>query len=380
MAFEMISGSQAAATAVQRVGVDLVAAYPITPQTAIVETLADFAAKGELGGEFVSVESEYAALACCNGAAATGARAFTATASHGLAYMHEMIHWCAGARFPIVMVNVNRTIGAPWCLDPDQGDSLSQRDTGWMQIYCSNAQEVFDSVVQAFILAEDLMLPCMVVFDGFYISHTYEVVDVAEQDLVRSLVGKPDFTPQVVPGQPGNLHGLSTGETQLRLVKDRHLTMQKAPILYKQINNKYNELLGRSYNTVEKQIPSGAKKAFLAAGATAETIRWALPDLNDTGLIQLRMFRPFPAAEICAIVEEAGLHEVIVIDRNCSVGMGGIFAQEVSNALSRLKNPPLVRDLILAGGVDLTDKMLQAMLASKTEESNYSVRWGDEFK
>ncbi len=193
MAFQMISGSQAAATAVQRVGVDLVAAYPITPQTAIVETLADFTASGELAGEFVSVESEYAALACCNGAAAAGARVFTATASHGLAYMHEMIHWCSGARLPIVMVNVNRTIGAPWCLDPDQGDSLSQRDTGWLQLYCANAQEVFDMVVQAYFIAEKLLLPCMVIFDGFYISHTYEAVDVADVNQVRNLVGPPAF-------------------------------------------------------------------------------------------------------------------------------------------------------------------------------------------
>jgi len=379
MALKMISGNQAAAIAVQRVGVNLVTAYPITPQTAIVEALADFAANGELGGDFVSVESEYAALACCNGAAATGARVFTATGSHGLAYMHEMIHWCSGARLPIVMVNVNRTIGAPWCLDPDQGDSLSQRDTGWLQLYCANGQEVFDSVIQAFILAEKLLLPCMVVFDGFYISHTYEVVDVADEEIVRKLVGPPAFAPQVIPGQPGNLHGLSTGETQLKLVKERHQAMSGVPLLFAQINAAFNEQLGRSYNIVEAMIPPGAKRAVVAVGATAETVRWALPALDHTGLIQLRLFRPFPAAEIREVVREKGFNELLVIDRNCSVGMGGIFAQELRSALYGMKSPPLVRSLILAGGVDLTENMLLDLLQSTGPEENFALRWGDEF-
>jgi pyruvate/2-oxoacid:ferredoxin oxidoreductase alpha subunit len=379
MAFQMISGSQAAATAVQRVGVDLVAAYPITPQTAIVETLADFSAKGELAGEFVSVESEYAALAFCNGAAAAGARVFTATASHGLAYMHEMIHWCSGARLPIVMVNVNRTIGAPWCLDPDQGDSLSQRDTGWLQLYCANAQEVFDTVIQAFIIAEKLLLPCMVIFDGFYISHTYEAVDVADADQVRKLVGPPAFAPQVVPGQPGNLHGLSTGETHLKLVKGRHQAMLRLPALFKEINEAFSQQFGRSYKIIETEIPSGAKRAIITVGATTETVKWALPVLAETGLIQLRMFRPFPAAEICKIVEENGLTELLVIDRNCSVGMGGIFAQELRSALYEMNKPPLLRSLILAGGVDLTEKMLLDLLQTRGDEESFALRWGDEF-
>jgi pyruvate/2-oxoacid:ferredoxin oxidoreductase alpha subunit len=380
MAFEMISGSQAAATAVQRVGVDLVAAYPITPQTAIVETLADFDARGELGGEFVSVESEYSALACCKGASAAGARVFTATSSHGLAYMHEMIHWCSGARLPIVMVNVNRAIGAPWCLDPDQGDSLSQRDTGWLQLYCANAQEVFDTVLQAYLLAEELLLPCMVVFDGFYISHTYEAVDVAEQSLVHKLVGPPSFASQIIPGQPANLHGLSTGETQHRLIKNRHYAMLRAPEVFELINHRYDKLFGRSYGIIDSYIPAGVKKAVFAVGAIAETVRWLLPDLKDTGLIQLRMFRPFPADKICELIEKHGLEEVIVIDRNYSLGMGGIFAQELCHALYHLSQPPVVRDLILAGGIDLTSDMLVKMLKPIQKNSCYTPTWGDELK
>jgi pyruvate/2-oxoacid:ferredoxin oxidoreductase alpha subunit len=378
MPFELISGSQAAAIAVQRSGVDLVAAYPITPQTAIVETLANFEGRGELDGEFVTVESEYAALAYCNGAAAAGARVFTATASHGLAYMHEMIHWCSGARFPIVMVNVNRAIGAPWCLDPDQGDSLSQRDTGWMQIYCSNAQEVLDTVMQAFVLSEELLLPCMVVFDGFYLSHTYEAVDVPDKETARSFTGKPKFQAQVKPGSTGNLHGMTTGDNQLLLVRKRHEDMLKAPALFEEINSRFENIFGRSYKAVDSVIPPGAKTVIIAAGATAETVRWSLPQLKKTGLIQLRMFRPFPSDQLCALLAEHEIEKIVVVDRNCSTGMGGIFAQELKSALYGMPDRPAVHDMVLAGGVDLTTPMLINMLDSSPPESLVGQKWGVE--
>ncbi len=378
MAFEVINGSQAAAIAVQRAGIDLVAAYPITPQTVIVETLADFAAKGELGGEFVSLESEYSALSFCNGASAAGARVFTATASHGLAYMHEMIHWCSGARFPIVMANVNRAIGAPWCLDPDQGDSLSQRDTGWLQIYCSGAQEVFDTILQAFALSEELLLPCMVVFDGFYISHTYEAVDIPEIQDVCKFIGPPSFGAQVIPGEPGNLHGMASAENQQRLVRSRHEAMLRAPALYEEINGRYERLFGRKYGAIDAVMPPGARTAILTAGATAETVRWCLPDLEQTGLIQLRMFRPFPAKQLCAVLETYDIEKVLVVDRNCSIGAGGIFAQELKSALYGLARPPAVHDLILAGGVDLTGALIKNALSKMPLENRSTELWGVE--
>jgi len=376
MPFELMSGSQAAAVAVQRAGIDLVVAYPITPQTAIVETLANFDARGELGGDFVSVESEYAALACCYGAAAAGARVFTATASHGLAYMHEMIHWCSGARVPIVMANVNRTIGAPWCLDPDQGDSLSQRDTGWLQIYCSGAQEVLDTIIQAFQLSEELLLPCMVVFDGFYISHTYEAVDVPEEDKARAFVGKPSFKAQVRPGSPANMHGLTTGDNQIHLIRERHDAMQRAPGLLKSINSRFMETFERGYDVIDSVIAPGVKTVIMAAGATAETVRWSLPGLNNTGLIQLRMFRPFPCEDLRSVIEAHGVEKVIVIDRNCSTGMGGIFAQELRSAIYEMENPPAVQDIILAGGIDLTYEMLKKIIEQEKTEGHLEQTWG----
>ncbi len=378
MAYELISGSQAAAIGAQRAGVDLVAAYPITPQTAIVESLASFDARGELDGEFVSMESEYSALATCNGASAAGARTFVATSSHGLAYMHEMIHWCAGARFPIVMVNVNRAIGAPWCLDPDQGDSLSQRDTGWLQIYCSGAQQVVDTVIQAYVLAESLLLPCMVVFDGFYISHTYEAVDVPDLALAREFVGPPKFAPQMVPGNIANLHGMTSGVDQHKLIRGRHEAMKSALSVFEKINSRYGEVFGRSYSPLEVEIPPGAKKAVFTAGAVAETVLWALPRFPGLGVIALRLFRPFPSEKICELVEEYGLEEIYVIDRNCSTGSGGIFAQELKSALYMIDNPPKVRSIILAGGIDFTPGMLEKALESEIAPGMIDQVWGGE--
>ncbi len=376
MPYELISGCQAAAFAAQRAGVDLVAAYPITPQTAIVETLANFEARGELGGEFISVESEYSALSYCNGAVAAGARVFTATSSHGLAYMHEMIQWCSGARFPIVMVNVNRTVGAPWVLDPDQGDSLSQRDTGWMQIYCASAQEVFDTVLQAFMLSEELLLPTMVVFDGFYISHTYEPVDIPDLEKAREFIGPPKFEPQLTPGAQVNLHGLTKGENQLELVRKRHEDMLKAPEVFANINEKYQQVFGRSYKTMATTIPDGATTAFITAGSTSETVKWLLPELHGCGLIQLRMFRPFPAEELGRIVEEYGLKRLIIIDRNCTTGTGGYLAQEARAALYGIDRRPAIKNLILAGGIDLTEEMLFKAAKEDPDAGLSELTWG----
>jgi pyruvate/2-oxoacid:ferredoxin oxidoreductase alpha subunit len=362
MPVEMITGSQAAATAVQRAGVDLVVAYPITPQTAIVETLAEYWARGELGGEYVNAESEYASLAYCSGAASAGARTFTATSSHGLAYMHEMIHWCAGARHPIVLANVNRAMGAPWCLEPDQIDSLSQRDTGWIQLYCANAQEVFDTILQAFALAESVLLPCMVVFDGFYVSHTYEAVDIPPRDTVARFLGPSCFAAQVDPGRPANLHGLIGAEAQSRLVLSRHRAMERVWETLREINDRFAALFGRSYPAVEGVACEGAKTLLVTAGSCAETIKSVLPALDGTGLLRLKAVRPFPARELRTRVEASGAETVIVVDRNCSPGLGGILAQEVKAALYGAAAAPPVQNLILAGGVDLTPWMLKRIL------------------
>ena len=177
----LLKGNGAVARAVQMAGVQVISVYPITPQTSIVEELAEMVAQGRLNARYIKVESEHSAMAACIAAASVGARTFTATSGQGLAFMHEVLHWAAGSRLPIVMVNVNRALAAPWSLFTEQTDSLSQRDTGWMQIYCQSAQEAFDSVIQAFEVSQRVLLPCMVLLDGFLLSHTFENVDMPEQ-------------------------------------------------------------------------------------------------------------------------------------------------------------------------------------------------------
>jgi pyruvate ferredoxin oxidoreductase alpha subunit len=189
----------------------------------------------------------------------------------------------------------------------------------------------------------------------------------------------PQFDAQVVPGSEANLHGMTPADVQSGLIRKRHETMLSALALFEAINKRFSEVFGRSYKAVDAQIPKGAKTVVLAAGSTAETVRWSLPQLNDVGLIQLRMFRPFPAEQLSAILETEKIEKVVVIDRNCSTGMGGIFAQELRAALYGMHNPPAVHDLILAGGVDLTLPMLKKMLESETDNKMVSQQWGVDF-
>ena len=181
---KVITGSHAVSHAVRLSRAEVITAYPITPQTSIVELLSEFCASGELKANFVKVESEHSAMATLIGSEAAGARSFTATSSHGLALMHEMLHWALGARLPIVLANVNRAMGTPWSIWVDHNDSLSQRDTGWIQVYAESGQEVLDSIIMAFKIAEQIRLPFMVNLDGFLLSHTVEPVDIPEQEVV----------------------------------------------------------------------------------------------------------------------------------------------------------------------------------------------------
>ncbi|MCK4596072.1 pyruvate ferredoxin oxidoreductase, partial [candidate division WOR-3 bacterium] len=190
---KVIMGNHALSYGAKLSRVQVIAAYPITPQTQVVELLSEMCANGELDAKFVKVESEHSAMAASIGASAVGVRAFTATSSQGLALMHEMIHWAAGARTPIVLGNINRAMGPPWSIWTEQNDSLSERDTGIMQVYCESNQEVQDTVIQSFRVAENVLLPCMVVLDAFYLSHTYEPVDIPEQSLVDEYL--PAFNP-----------------------------------------------------------------------------------------------------------------------------------------------------------------------------------------
>ncbi len=380
MSVKFITGNQAAALAVQRAGVDLVVAYPITPQTGVVEKLADLWAGGELESDFVNADSEHSALAICTGAAATGARVFSATSSQGLAYMHEVLHWTSGGRFPMVLVNVNRALGAPWSLETDQGDSLNQRDTGWIQLYCASAQEVFDFILLGYALSEQLLLPCLVAYDGFYISHSCEAVEVAAREQVDRFLGPPSFPAQLDDlNLPYNLHSITGAAELSRLIRERHRDMKQAVNVFAELNCRFQEIFGRSYSPVQTVGFPGAEMAVVAAGACAETVHSILPELNSRGwplgAAAIKMFRPFPADEFCKWLNGSRIRRLLVVDRNCSPGAGGIFTQEVRAALLMLPHKPAVHSLVLAGGVDLTPARLEQAWRQLAEEATEEI-WG----
>jgi pyruvate/2-oxoacid:ferredoxin oxidoreductase alpha subunit len=331
----LLTGNHAVAYGALRARPQVIAVYPITPQTPVLEKLLELQDRGELGGELITVESEHSAMAACIAASLAGARVFTATASQGIALMHEMLHYAAGVRAPVVMVNVNRTLASPWGFWADQTDSLAQRDTGWIQIYCESPQEALDTVLQAYRVAESVLLPAMVVIEAMYISHTLEPVAVPTPELVERFL--PDFEPalRLDPARPRGVGGTAT-PAQWRA---NRLAMQAAMDLaltaVGEAGRLWGELTGRAYAPVEPYRVDDAELVLVTAGGLAGTARDAVDRLRDeglaAGLVKLRLFRPFPAGELLDLL--GPIPTIAVVDRNCSVGSGGIFAQEVRAAL-----------------------------------------------
>ena len=379
----LLSGNQAAARAVKLARVQVVSAYPITPQTSLIENLAQMWAEGDFDGDFVGVESEYSALSYLIGAASAGARSFTASSSHGLAYMHEVLHWVSGARLPLVLVNVNRTIGAPWCLEPDQGDSLSQRDTGWIQLYCASVQEILDTVLVAFYLAEQTRVPCMVSYDGFSLSHTHEPVDVPDQETVDGFLPPRPEVPVLPASNGANLHNVVTSQVMNAVGKSLHRAMKTVPRLIKVLEKDFLSRFGRPFTVLESDALDHANTVIITSGSVAQTVKSALPDLSSKhgriGLVRLKLFRPFPGAELVQLLERTTAQQIIVLDRNLSPGAGGIFAQEIRSALQQYGFQGAVREFNLVGGIDLTPEMLHKGLVHMAETSTQSQEeplWG----
>ncbi|MDO9535127.1 MAG: pyruvate ferredoxin oxidoreductase [Bacillota bacterium] len=379
---KLMNGNQAAALAVKLARVQVVSAYPITPQTTIVEDLADMWARGTFPGEYVSVESEYSAMAYLIGAAYAGARSFTATSCQGLAYMHELLHWASGARLPIVMVNVNRSMGAPWSLEPDQTDSLSQRDTGWIQIYCADVQEILDTILLSFRLAEESRIPCMVVYDGFSLSHTYEAVEPPEQEQVDAFLPLPPGEAAINPSNPQNIQAVTDSRYLSRVRQELHLTMEKVPEAIKKMENEFYKIFGRSYPLVESIGLDDAETVIVTAGSMGQTVKSVLPSLSSVhskkGFLRFRLFRPLPDEDIAALLGNAQIKKVLVIDRNLSAGAGGIFAQELSALLQGTSFQGEIFQLNLSGGVDLTPDLLNKALEKieGAEKSRDKIIWG----
>ncbi len=332
---EMLLGSEAIAEGVRLARPGVIAAYPITPQTHIIETLSEMVDNGVLNARFIKVESEISAAASVLGSATAGVRSFTATSSHGLALMHEMLHWIAGSRIPLVMVNANRAIGAPWNIWTDQTDSMTQRDLGWMQIYCSSSQEALDTIIQAFYISERILLPVMVMIDGFILSHTMEPVIIPDQETVDKFL--PEYTPEIYldPNTPYTFNAAAKGDSFYILKKDIQETLLNSFHIVKDTFSRFKKFFNREYNIVSTYKIEDADFVIIVAGALSGTVRVAIDSLRDigikAGLLNLRLFRPFPVETIRNILKDK--ENVIVLNKSLSYGVSGTITQEIKSAL-----------------------------------------------
>jgi pyruvate/2-oxoacid:ferredoxin oxidoreductase alpha subunit len=370
---KVIVGNHAVSLGVRLARCEVISAYPITPQTQVVEMLAEMCATGELEARFIKVESEHSAMAACVGASATGVRTFTATSSHGLAYMHEMLHWAAGGRLPIVMANVNRALGPGWNIWMDQSDSLAQRDTGWIQLYCETNQEVLDTTIQAFRLAETVSLPVMVVLDAFYLSHTSEPVDIPEQALVDRFLPRRSAQHRLDPAEPHAFGALVRPDDYMEMRRDQQDAMERTHAALVSIAHEWAQLTGRDWPAAEAYRADDADVLLVTSGTITSTARDVIDRRracgDRIGLVKVKMFRPFPTALLRSLLR--GARCVAVLDRNLSPGHGGIFAEELRSALYDLpaaERPLLFGYVLGLGGRDVTPATLDEVI-DRTREA-----------
>ena len=376
----VISGNEAVAYGAMLSRVQVVSAYPISPQTTIVETLSDFCASGRLKADFVKVESEHSAMACIVGAASAGARVFTATSAQGLALMHEVLHWAAGARLPIVIVNVNRAMAAPWTMWCDQSDSLAQRDTGWLQFYCEDNQEVLDSIIMAYRISEKVLLPAMVCLDGFILSHTYEQVEIPGIEEVDRYLPSYVARLKLDVDEPHSFHAAMLPDVYMEQRVKFQGAMEEAKGVAKKVDEDFGRAFGRRYGIMEEYFAEDADVLLVTSGTITGTARGVVDDYRKkgekVGLLKMKMFRPFPTEDVRRVLQKA--KKVAVVDRNISFGATGIFAQEIRSVLHRHGEGTSVFGFIAGlGGRDVTPSVLQQIveIAKGKEAPSGDVVW-----
>lgn len=390
-----LNGDEAAAFAAKQSDVDIVAAYPITPQTIIVEKFSEYVANGEVETEFVCTESEHSALTACLAASATGARTFTASASAGLALMHEMLFVTSGCRAPVVMAIANRALSAPLNIHGDHSDTMVERDTGWIQIYVENAQEVYDSIIQAFKIAEnpEVLLPVIVGLDGFTLSHSLENVQALPDDVVKKFVGTrklplvtthegKDAPFRLDPEKPMTMGPVAFPNYYFEFKRQQEEAMRNALKIIQQVNEEYAQITGRTYGNglLDSYRLENAEIAIVCLGSTAGTVKTVVDELREegvkAGLLRIRTFRPLPVEGIVEALRK--VKAVAIMDRSMSFGgNGGPVFQEVRHVLYDLPTHPCVVNYIYGlGGRDTSPKQmrkiyedLQGILQTKRVET-----------
>ena len=390
-----LNGDEAVALAVKQADVDVVAAYPITPQTIIVEKLSEYVANGEVETEYVCTESEHSAMAACLAASTTGARVFTASASAGLAYMHEMLFVTSGCRAPVVMAIANRALSAPLNIHGDHSDAMAERDSGWIQIYTESAQEVYDSVLQAFRIAEhlDVQLPVIVGLDGFTLSHTLENVLTFSDETVKGFVKTRQF-PVVLthegktvpfkldPENPMTMGPVAMPNYYFEFKRQQEEAMKNALRVIQEVHEEYAQLSGRSYGDglLEQYRLEDAETAVVCLGSTSGTVKTVVDELREkgvrAGLLRIRTFRPFPVKEIAEAL--GTVKAVAVMDRSMSFGgSGGAVFHEVRHALYDASARPYVVNYVYGlGGRDTSPAQIR-MIFEDLQKMLQTKRVGD---
>ena len=376
-----LNGDEAVALAVKQCDVDVVAAYPITPQTIIVEKFSEYVANGEVETEYVCTESEHSAMAACLAASATGARTFTASASAGLALMHEMLFVTSGCRAPVVMAIANRALSAPLNIHGDHSDAMAERDSGWIQIYCENAQEVYDTVIQAFRIAEHLnvQLPVIVGLDGFTLSHTLENVKTLPDNDVKEFVGTRQFPVvlthegktvpyKLAPDNPMTMGPIALPNYYFEFKRQQEEAMRNALTVIPQVHNEYAEISGIHYGDglVEQYALEDAEVAIVCLGSTAGTVKTVIDELRaenvKAGLLRIRTYRPFPAEAIVSALKST--KAVGVMERSMSFGgRGGAVFHEVRHAFYDAPERPFIVNYIHGlGGRDTNTTQIRKVI------------------
>jgi len=374
MVQKVYSSNRAVAEAVKLAKPNVVPVYPITPQTTISEYLAQFVADGDLKAEYIRVESEHSAISAALGASGAGVRVFTATSSQGLALMHEILFATAGMRSPIVLVDANRALSAPLSIWNDQQDSISERDSGWMQIYAENAQEALDAVLIAYRVAEDpeVLLPCMVCIDGYFLTHTVEPLDVPSQEEVDEFL--PPYKPYAFldPEKPMSIGTFTDPEYYMEARYAVEAAMEKSKNVFRKANQEFKEIFGREYDLIETYRCEDAEIIIVAMGSLCGTIKDVIDELREegekVGLLKIRVFRPFPTEEIKEVLEKAS--KVAVIDKNISFGMGGVLYNNI-RATTNANAHGFIAGL---GGRDITPSFIREII-EKTKNPTGEVEW-----
>jgi len=379
-----MNGDNAVAYAMKQINPDVVAGYPITPQTIAIEKFSEYVADGEVDTEFVATESEHSAMSACIGASAAGGRVMTSTASAGLAFMWEMLYIAASLRLPIVMNVMNRALSAPINIHCDHSDSMGARDSGWIQIHGENVQEGYDNIIQAVKIAESARLPVMPCFDGFIVSHAVERLEVLENEKVKKFVGsyKPEHSLLDVEN-PATFGPFDMYDYYMEHKMQEHEAMKKALKIVKDVGKEYEKISGRKYDILSEHRLDDADIALVALGSTAGTARDAIDNMRkkgiNAGLLKLRLFRPFPAEDIKNALKD--MKAVAVLDRSDSFGaFGGPVFSELRSAMYKTRNMEIVNYIYGLGGRDITSEHIKKVISdmdgiSKTGEVKEYVQY-----